>query len=165
MHTYKYYYKHLFILAIVEVFLFKAHAQTDTIKNEQGISKFRDMFSVGAGIQHGFIFVHSPAVKYTKGSNPTGIEFVLSRQRNDAQVWDLCNCFPREGLVFNYYDYDNTILGRSYTAAYFLEPAYKLSKNAFFLSKDRRVFLTSIILLIRSEIQQTAPMALGSTLI
>jgi hypothetical protein len=94
--------------------------------------KQKNIFSIGLGAQHGFIFAHSPEVENTKGSNPTGIEGILSWQRSDAATWNLCNCFPRKGLLLTYYDYDNAILGRSYTAAYFLEPSYRLGKPLFF---------------------------------
>ena len=95
----------------------------------------KDIFSVGVGAQHGFIFAHSEAVENTKGSNPTGIEGILSWQRNDSATWSLCNCFPRKGLLLAYYDYDNKVLGKSITGAYFLEPTYRLSKGSFFAFK------------------------------
>jgi hypothetical protein len=90
------------------------------------------MFSAGLGIQHGFIFAHSPTVENTKGSRPTGFEMIFSWQRNDPMIWNVCNCFPRNGLLLSYYDYDNSILGKSITAAFFLEPTYRLGKKAFF---------------------------------
>ena len=93
------------------------------------------MFSVGVGAQHGFIFAHSEAVENTRGSHPTGVEAVLSWQRNDSAIWNLCNCFPRKGLLLAYYDYDNRVLGKSATAAYFLEPTYRLAKGSFFAFK------------------------------
>lgn len=91
-----------------------------------------NIFSLGAGIQRGFILAHSPAVENTKGANPMGIELNLSWQRNDAAIWNLCNCFPRKGLFLAYYNYDTKILGSSFTAGYFLEPTYRLGKGTFF---------------------------------
>lgn len=90
------------------------------------------MLSIGAGLQHGFIFAHSPTVENTKGANPTGLELILGWQRNDGPIWNLCNCFPRKGLLLAFYDYDTRILGKSVTAAYFLEPAYLLSNKLLF---------------------------------
>ena len=95
-------------------------------------SRLSNIFSVSSGIQHGFIFAHSPLVENTKGANPTGIEISLGWQRNDKQSWDLCNCYPRKGLLLAYYDYDTRVLGKSVTAAYFLEPNYRLGKRNFF---------------------------------
>jgi len=95
-------------------------------------SKLPNIFSIGAGIQHGSIFAHSPAVENTKGANPTGIELSFGWQRNDKAAWDLCNCYPRKGLLLAYYNYDTRILGKSFTAAYFLEPNYRLGKRNFF---------------------------------
>ncbi|MFN2457531.1 MAG: acyloxyacyl hydrolase [Chitinophagaceae bacterium] len=112
-----------------------AIAQNDSIPIIQSTGKLKNMFSVGAGVQHGFIFAHSQDVQNTKGSNPTGVEVILSWQRNDPSTWALCNCFPRQGLSLAYYDYDNAILGKSMTASYFVEPAYKLSNKIFFSFK------------------------------
>lgn len=110
-------------------------AQTDSLRTEPNIAKEKNLFSTGSGLQHGFIFAHSQAVQNTKGARPTGLELILSWQRNDAAVWDLCNCYPRKGLLLAYYDYDTKILGKSVSSAYFLEPVYRLSKNLFFSFK------------------------------
>ncbi len=110
----------------------KANAQTDSsvmLMNEQ---RKINVFSVGFGVQHGFIFAHSQDVQNTKGANPTGIEAFFSWQKIDTAIWKICNCFPRNGLLLAYYDYDNRILGKSATAAFFLEPSYKLGKKTFF---------------------------------
>jgi hypothetical protein len=97
--------------------------------------KMPNIFNVSSGIQHGFIFAHSPLVENTKGANPTGIEISFGWQRSDAITWNLCNCFPRKGLLIAYYDYDAEVLGKSINAAYFLEPNYKLGKKSFFSIK------------------------------
>jgi len=93
------------------------------------------IFSIGAGAHYGFIISHSPEVEYSKGSHPFGIEANLSWQRNDSSVWNLCNCFPRKGLLLAFYNYDNEILGKSLSAAYFLEPTYRISDKTFFSFK------------------------------
>jgi len=110
-------------------------AQTHSSETVKRPYKEKSLFSIGAGHQRGFIFAHSQAVQNTKGSHPRGMELMLSWQRNDAASWDLCNCYPRKGLLLAYYDYDNTILGNSFSAAYFLEPKYRLGKTLFFSFK------------------------------
>lgn len=98
-------------------------------------AKQPNIFGISSGIQHGFIFAHSPLVENTKGANPTGIGISFGWQRSDALTWNLCNCFPRKGLFIAYYDYDTKILGKSIIAGYFLEPYYKLGKRNFFSIK------------------------------
>ena len=110
-------------------------AQTDSSGRLIKPYKEPNLFSIGAGYQRGFILAHSEAVQNTKGSNPTGVELILSWKRNDPAVWDLCNCYPRKGLLLTYHEYDNAILGQGLSAAYFLEPTYRLSKNLFFAFK------------------------------
>ncbi len=108
------------------------NAQTDTALILMEEQTKANVFSVGVGLQHGFIFAHSQNVQNTKGANPTGVEIYFSWQKIDTAIWKLCNCFPRRGLLLTYYDYDNGILGKSATAAFFLEPSYKLGKKTFF---------------------------------
>ncbi len=110
-------------------------AQVDTVSSEKNKEKPEGLFSVGLGIQHGFIFPHSQEVQNTKGARPTGLETTLSWQSNDAPTWELCNCFPRKGLLLNYYDFDRAILGKGISAAYFLEPTYRITNTIFFSFK------------------------------
>jgi hypothetical protein len=123
------YFYPILLLSLTGIF---SQAQTVTQPDSSSDTRPTNMFSTGLGIQHGFIFAHSARVENTKGSNPTGIEMILSWQRNDPMIWNLCNCYPRRGLLLSYYDYDNKVLGKGLTAAYFLEPVYKLGKKTFF---------------------------------
>ena len=88
--------------------------------------------AAAAGIQHGFIFAHSPAVENTKGAHPTGVEINLGWQKTDSSTWEICNCYPHQDVLIAYYDYDTKILGKGLLLAYFLEPSYRLSKRTFF---------------------------------
>jgi hypothetical protein len=121
----------LFLLSGL-LFRLYAYCQPADVLRMGDSSRLPPLFSIGMGLQHGFIFAHSPAVENTKGAHPTGLELALSWQRNDADTWELCNCFPRKGLLLAYYDYDSRILGKSYTAGYFLEPVYKISRHSYF---------------------------------
>jgi len=112
-----------------------AIAQTDTTTTVTPSAKEKSLFSVGLGVQHGFIFAHSEEVQNTKGARPTGIEAIFSWQRNDAAAFDLCRCYPRQGVMLAYYDYDVDLLGKSGTAAYFLEPTYRISDKVLFSFK------------------------------
>lgn len=127
---------HTTILFFCILFTFQfATAQGDSIAKKK-----KEIRSYGGGLQHGFIFAHSEAVENTKGSRPTGVELILSKQRIDSAIWQLCNCYPRRGLLFSYYDYDNKVLGKSVTAAYFLEPVYRISNRLSFSFKGATGF-------------------------
>lgn len=112
-----------------------AIAQTDSTAVTLSTVKQKSLFSIGLGLQHGFIFAHSEDVQNTKGARPTGIETIFSWQRNDSAAFALCHCYPRQGLLLAYYDYDVGLLGKSGTAAYFLEPTYRISNGVFFSFK------------------------------
>lgn len=113
----------------------RATAQTDSTAAIVAPAKQKPLFSVGLGVQHGSIFAHSREVQNTRGARPTGIETILSWQRNDSAIFELCHCYPRQGLLLAYYDYDVELLGKSGTAAYFLEPTYRISDRVLFSFK------------------------------
>ena len=119
----------LLTIALVMGFMQVGRSQKDSAIDRLQIKKEKRIVSLTLGVQHGFIFAHSPAVENTKGAKPTGAEFIINWRKSDAQAWNLCNCFPANGLLLAYYDYDSDILGRSYTAAYSLEPAYRIGKR------------------------------------
>lgn len=95
----------------------------------------QNVFSFNGGINNGFVIVHTQAVAFTKGSRPLGIELGASWQRNDSETVDLCNCYPRKGVVVNYYHMGNANLGNIYDARFFLEPMYKVGRGVFFSFK------------------------------
>jgi hypothetical protein len=125
----------LSLVFVLTILTLTCTAQYDSSAIIPHRKKQKNIFSIGMGAQYGFIFAHSPEVENTKGARPAGIEFNLSWQKYDAATWNLCNCFPRKGIVLAYYDYNTAILGKSYSAAYFLEPVYRLRKNTFFSFK------------------------------
>ncbi|MCM4161266.1 acyloxyacyl hydrolase [Antarcticibacterium flavum] len=98
-------------------------------------SRQKALISYGLGVQHGTIFAHSEEVQNTSGARPTGIEAIIGWQRSDADSYALCLCYPRQGLLLAYYDYDVELLGESATAAYFLEPAYRITNGLLFSFK------------------------------
>lgn len=110
------------------IFLFvsgHASSQHDTslVKSYSGIQ---------ARLHYGFIFAHSEHVQNTSGAHPRGIEIERITQRADTSAWDLCHCYPIKGISLSYFDYNTPILGHAVTAAYFLEPAYRLGRKAQF---------------------------------
>ncbi len=112
-----------------------AFAQADSSAAKVNTVKQKPLFSIGVGVQHGSIFAHSVEVQNTSGARPTGIETIFSWQRNDSATFALCHCYPRQGLLLAYYDYDVELLGKSGTAAYFLEPTYRIGNRVLFSFK------------------------------
>src|SRR6478672_77645 len=88
----------------------------------------KNILALSAGINTGFVIVHTRDVQFTKGSKPIGIELSASWQRNDSAMLNICNCYPRKGVVVNYFNMGNEKLGRIYSAGFFLEPTYKISR-------------------------------------
>jgi len=153
----------LIIFKLLAIEIFPQSADTTVHPDSK---KDKHVFSIGAGIHHGFIFAHSRAVQNTKGAHPTGIELIFGWQRNDRQTWDLCNCFPKKGLLLAYYDFDVKLLGKSFSAAYYLEPFYKLTNKSFFSFKGMAglSYLTNPFDSVSNPTNQSYSAAIGAYL-
>ena len=98
------------------------YAQTDSDKI---ISK-QTVF--GLEIHHGFIFAHSIYVQNTKDARPLGFEMEYAKLNTSPIVFQQYKCAAKSGWLFSYVDFNKQLLGKSYSASYFLEPVYRLSK-------------------------------------
>jgi hypothetical protein len=87
-------------------------------------STLHSLFSVGASYHRGFIFAHSTDVQNTAGSYPWGIQLDFNWQKRNQQTWDNCYCYPRTGVVVQYFNYDNAVLGSSLNVAAYIEPYF-----------------------------------------
>ncbi|HWB24832.1 MAG TPA: acyloxyacyl hydrolase [Chitinophagaceae bacterium] len=107
-----------------------AQGQAGTAKNSAGSS-----YPVYAlRLHYGVIYAHTKYVENTAGAHPRGFEFEISKQHIDKPLWENYRCYPRMGLILSYFDFNTRILGKTYSAAYFIEPDYRVSKNcSFFL--------------------------------
>jgi hypothetical protein len=85
-------------------------------------------------LHYGVIYAHTKFVENTAGAHPRGFEFEWSLQHTDKARWENYRCYPRMGLIFSYFDFNTPILGKAFSAAYFIEPNYRLGKkSSFFL--------------------------------
>jgi hypothetical protein len=91
------------------------------------------LMSLGLSAHTGFIFAHSQDVQNTDGSYPFGIQLDWNFHKRNQQSWDACYCYPRTGFVFQYFNYDNNILGSSIHAGGFIEPYFNY-RNRFTFS-------------------------------
>ena len=163
----QYYYRLLRRLTLINLVTLNTFAQENDSLAMPISKRAANIFSIGLGFQHGFIFAHSRAVQNTKGANPTGIELSLGWQRNDTETWNLCNCFPKKGLLLVFYDYDVRLLGKSFGAAYFLEPVYKLGNKTFFSFRGVAglAYLTNPFDSIHNPTNQSYSSAIGGYLL
>jgi hypothetical protein len=114
-----------FVISFLLLPFFPFSQITDSIEPVAKISVAG--FSFGA--HYGSVFAHSEEVQNTAGANPRGIELAFTKQRRDKGVVDLCNCYPRQGIVASYFNFDNEILGEGAMAGWMLEPTYRLGNK------------------------------------
>jgi hypothetical protein len=84
---------------------------------------------LGLNLQYGNIYAHTKPVQNVANAKPSGIELEFSHQKIDDSTWNMCNCYPRSGIATSYFDFHNSILGKSGIVAYFLEPTYRVGNR------------------------------------
>lgn len=91
------------------------NAQTpNSSGNEHIITDSGSANSTILGISYisGYMFPHAKEVINVRGANPKGIELDYYYHLNNDEVWNDCECYPRIGAFFSYYEFDITdILG------------------------------------------------------
>lgn len=88
------------------------------------------LFVVGLRQHYGFIIIHSRELRPIKDSYPFGTELTLNWHLMDKKSWEVCNCYPRVGLLFSFFDFDNhNILGYGLNVAGFIEPFFTSYKK------------------------------------
>lgn len=82
-------------------------------------------FVIGFKTHYGSIIIHSRAIREIKDSYPFGIEADFSWHLNGEKQWNNCRCYPRVGVMFSYFYYDNpSVLGNGIAAIYYVEPFF-----------------------------------------
>jgi hypothetical protein len=99
----------------------------------QNLDNLPAIFSIGGSYHKGFIFAHSADVENTANSFPWGMQLDLNWHKRNQRTWDNCYCYPRTGLMIQYFNYDNTVLGHGLNIAGFIEP-YFFAHNKLSLS-------------------------------
>lgn len=88
---------------------------------------------LGAKYHYGNVYLHTPNVRNIKGAKPRGIELEYSKIPIDSVSINKCNCFPRNGIALNLYNFDKPFLGNGYMIAYFLEAEYPINNSISFV--------------------------------
>ncbi len=78
----------------------------------------------------GSIYAHTKDVENTKGARPFGLEWSMVWRKTDSATFRKFYGFPTQGISLQWTNFDNAILGRGLTAAYFIEPEIQIGKRA-----------------------------------
>lgn len=80
---------------------------------------------MGARYNYGLVFRHSHALDKELQTNPMGIQLDASWHYFSRKARDYCNCYPKLGISFYYWDYRKPdILGHGLTLMAFAEPFF-----------------------------------------
>lgn len=76
----------------------------------------------------GKVFTHSKDVENVAGSLTNGIELKYKFKKVDSAFYASFNGFPTQGFSIGFTNFNNSILGNSLTANYFIEPNININK-------------------------------------
>merc|ERR1711991_1184210 len=120
-----------FILLLVILNFYNANAINNL--SEKNIN---NIFSYSIKSQYGYIIIHSQEIRSIQNSYPKGVELNLNWLKNSKKTWELCNCYPKVGILISYFDFDNNeILGHGINFGGFVAPSFKISNDVIFLFK------------------------------
>lgn len=117
-----------FILLISAAFAFCFNGNAQNLSPRDSMKQV----VVGGMLHHGFIFVHSYHVENVRGARPSGFQLEYAKHFTDSVTYSKYHCYPAAGWLFNYTYYDKSFLGSAWSAAYFLEPQYRISDKINF---------------------------------
>lgn len=90
-------------------------------------------FITGIRLHYGYIFAHTKSIGAAAHSNPLGIQADFNWHFTSDNANNYCNCYPRLGLSFYYWDFRNPeILGQSFNLLAFAEPFFRPEKKLSF---------------------------------
>jgi hypothetical protein len=90
-------------------------------------------FILGARYNYGVVFRHSQALAEEIQTNPVGYQLDASWHYKSRDAREYCNCYPKLGLSFYYWDYRKPeILGHGLTLLAFAEPFFNAHNRIAF---------------------------------
>lgn len=78
-------------------------------------------YSVGGSVSKGFIIGHDLEMKHLALSHPEGVSLWIKKHTYGHRDWEKTLKYPDIGLVIDYFDYRNPLLGYSIAATSFLD--------------------------------------------
>lgn len=79
---------------------------------------------------NGFIYAHTKDVENTKGSRPVGLQIDYAWKKTDSTFFQKFNGLPSQGISLHFFDYNNSVLGSTIGASYFIEPSIQFTQSA-----------------------------------
>ncbi len=100
------------------------YSQADSLSNNTKQQVY------GLVFHNATILVHTKQVEDTRGARPKGVAFEWSTLHSGYRTYQKWGFISRNGVVFNYFDFNTPILGKAYNVGYFIEPIFKLGNKA-----------------------------------
>ena len=85
-------------------------------------------YSVGGSISKGFIAAHDTKMRHLSVSHPEGFSLWAKKHTYGYGDWEKALKYPDIGIVFDYFDYKNEVLGHSVATTAFID--YYLTRTA-----------------------------------
>ncbi len=118
---------------IYSIFVLILTSFTNTNLLGQTTPETSKYFITGVRLHHGYIFAHTKSIEAAAHSNPLGIQADFNWHFTSDNAYNYCNCYPRLGLSFYYWDFRNPeILGQAFNLLAYAEPFFRPEKKLSF---------------------------------
>lgn len=120
------------LVVLMAVWAAPLKAQPPSAPSEADSSR-QGYWGWAAAADYGFIIVHSRDVRAVEDSYPWGVTAETFWQWTRMETYRNCRCYPKVGLAFKAWNYDNPrLLGNGYVLNTFLEPVYGAHRRLSF---------------------------------
>jgi hypothetical protein len=98
-----------------------------SVAGQDPIDTIKSVKAISFVVQKGSVFIHKPAAAGAREAVPfsAGVDYFI--QQINFPSYHYCSAFIRTGFSLNYTDFKSHIIGKTITAAKFIEPVYRLS--------------------------------------
>jgi len=81
---------------------------------------------IGATWQQGAVIMHTAKIRHFAGTNPSGLELNVQHQTAGKKYWQQLYAYPRLGVSFSYFNYQQPVLGQSFALSPYMSlPVFK----------------------------------------
>lgn len=104
-----------FFIQLSILFILISNIDYSQDSNNNPSADNRNINLIGASFIYGYMIPHAKEVVNVRGLNPRGYELNYYWHLNNDDVWNDCECYPRLGTFFSFYDLTQPeILGYGY---------------------------------------------------
>lgn len=99
-----------------------------SLAGQQPADSIKAVRAFSLTVQKGTVFIQKPVVQGVRGAVPFSVGADYFVQPLDFSSYHYCGAFIRTGVSLNFTDFHSKVVGKTITAAVFIEPVYRINR-------------------------------------